>query len=113
METVTFISDRGTGLVPALSEVFPEISTDIVLYTHWQEHCGWFKVKALAALVYNAAKKTTKEERDRWLEEIKGQVKEPLSTLTALNTSYGPLMQWTNLTMDMSHQALQSPTTVC
>ena len=32
---------------------------------------GRFKVKSLAALVYNAAKKTTKEECDKWLEEIK------------------------------------------
>ena len=54
-----------------MSEVFPENE-----YRHCAVHIGRnmvgrFKVKSLAALVYNAAKKATKEECDRWLEEIK------------------------------------------
>ena len=70
-ETVTFISDRGTGLVPALSEVFPENEHRHCVVHIGRNMVGRFKVKSLAALVYNAAKKTTKEECDRWLEEIK------------------------------------------
>ena len=67
----TFISDRGTGLVPALSEVLPENEHRHCVVHIGRNMVGRFKVKAFAVLVYNAAKKTTKEECDRWLEEIK------------------------------------------
>ena len=70
-EAVTFISDRGTGLVPAMGEVFPENEHRHCVVHISRNIVGRFKVKSLAALVYNAAKKTTKEGCDRWLEEIK------------------------------------------
>ena len=77
-----------------MSEVFPENEHRHCVVHIGRNMVGRFKVKSLAALVYNAAKKTAKEECDRWLEEIKKrQVKEPLSTSTTLNTSYGAFFQ--------------------
>ena len=50
-EAVTFISDRGTGLVPALSEVFPENEHRHCVVHIGRNMVGRFKVKSLAALV--------------------------------------------------------------
>ena len=62
---------EGTGLVPALCEVFPENEHRHCVVHIGRNMVGRFKVKSLAVLVYNAAKKTTKEGCDRWLKEIK------------------------------------------
>ena len=98
-----------------MSEVFPENE-----HRHCAVHIGRnmverFKVKSLAALVYNAAKKTTKEECDRWLEEIK---KASEGAFEYINNTEHKL--WATYAMDkpsyghVSHQTLQSPTTtVC
>ena len=97
-----------------MSEVFPENEHRHCVVHIGRNMVGRFKVKALAALVYNAAKKTTKEECDRWLEEIK---KASEGAFEYINNIEHKL--WATYAMDkpnyghVSHQTLQSPTTVC
>ena len=69
--TITFMSDRGKGLVPAMTEVFPGNE-----HRHCVLHIGRnmvrnFKMKCLPGLAYAASKENTKEGCERQLEKIK------------------------------------------
>ena len=69
--TITFMSDRGKGLVPAMTEVFPRNE-----HRHCVVHIGRnmvrnFKMKCLPGLAYAASKENTKEGCERQLEKIK------------------------------------------
>ena len=111
-DTITFMTDRGRGLVPAVAEVFPGNEHRNCIVHIGRNMINKYKKKCLSRLAYAASKETTEESCMRQLEKIKEANESAYECINGIEHSCGILMQWTNSIIGMSHQTLQSQNSV-